>query len=81
MPSTTLKLNDLTPHARARTHTHTHTHSLTHAHTHTHVHIQVMKGYLGEPDKTAECVTDDGWLLTGDIAKVRDIILNGLLGC
>ena len=40
-----------------------------------------MKGYLGEPDKTAECVTDDGWLLTGDIAKVCDIILNGLLGC
>ena len=30
---------------------------------------QVMQGYLGLPEKTRECITDDGWLLTGDLAK------------
>ena len=33
---------------------------------------QVMKGYLDLPDKTAECLNDDGWLLTGDIAKMDE---------
>jgi long-chain acyl-CoA synthetase len=30
----------------------------------------VMRGYRGQPDKTAETMTDDGWLLTGDIAEI-----------
>src|SRR5262249_30375775 len=29
----------------------------------------VMKGYLGEPQKTAEVIRD-GWYVTGDIAKI-----------
>ena len=29
---------------------------------------QVMKGYLDEPDKTRDCLSDDGWLRTGDVA-------------
>lgn len=32
---------------------------------------QVMKGYWGRPDATAETITD-GWLHTGDIAKVDE---------
>ena len=31
---------------------------------------QVMQGYLDLPDKTRECLTEDGWLMTGDIAKI-----------
>ncbi|SFS21795.1 AMP-binding protein [Yoonia litorea] len=31
---------------------------------------QIMQGYLNRPDATAETVTPDGWLRTGDIAKV-----------
>ncbi len=31
----------------------------------------VMKGYLGRPDKTAE-VLNDGWYTTGDIASMED---------
>lgn len=31
---------------------------------------QVMKGYWNDPEKTAETITSDGWLKTGDIATV-----------
>jgi 4-coumarate--CoA ligase len=30
---------------------------------------QVMLGYLDDPDKTAECLTESGWLRTGDVAR------------
>jgi len=30
---------------------------------------QVMLGYLDEPDKTKECLSDSGWLRTGDVAQ------------
>jgi len=30
---------------------------------------QVMKGYHNRPDETADVMTKDGWLVTGDIAK------------
>eukprot|EP00939_MAST-03C_sp_MAST-3C-sp1_P004657 g4657.t1 len=33
---------------------------------------QVMRGYLNEPDKTAECLDADGWLSTGDIARADE---------
>jgi 4-coumarate--CoA ligase len=29
---------------------------------------QVMIGYLNDPDRTAECLSDSGWLRTGDVA-------------
>ncbi|WP_354699379.1 Long-chain-fatty-acid--CoA ligase FadD15 [Paraconexibacter sp. AEG42_29] len=32
----------------------------------------VMRGYRGQPEKTAETMTDDGWLKTGDIAEISD---------
>ncbi|MGQ0624036.1 MAG: AMP-dependent synthetase/ligase [Sporichthyaceae bacterium] len=32
----------------------------------------VMKGYRGDPERTAEAVDADGWLHTGDIATVDD---------
>ena len=32
----------------------------------------VMKGYRGEPEKTAETIDADGWLQTGDIATIDD---------
>ncbi len=50
---------------------------------------QVMKGYLGRADETAKTLTDDGWLHTGDVAKMdedgyffivdrmKDMILSG----
>ncbi len=31
---------------------------------------QVMKGYLNLPDETANMIVEDGWLRTGDIARV-----------
>jgi len=32
----------------------------------------VMRGYRGQPDKTAETMSDDGWLMTGDIAEIDE---------
>lgn len=33
---------------------------------------QVMQGYLNNPTATAETITPDGWLRTGDIARMDD---------
>lgn len=33
---------------------------------------QIMKGYLGRPDATAETITQDGWLKTGDVAVIDE---------
>ncbi|MCO5159327.1 MAG: long-chain fatty acid--CoA ligase [Aquamicrobium sp.] len=32
----------------------------------------VFHGYWNKPDKTAETVTEDGWLKTGDVGRVED---------
>jgi long-subunit acyl-CoA synthetase (AMP-forming) len=32
----------------------------------------VMKGYRGDPEKTAETIGADGWLATGDVAVIDD---------
>ncbi len=33
-----------------------------------HVVFSITKGYLDDPDKTAECLSESGWLRTGDVA-------------
>ncbi|WP_084040476.1 AMP-binding protein [Demequina sp. NBRC 110053] len=33
---------------------------------------QVMAGYWNKPEETAAVITDDGWLLTGDVATMDD---------
>lgn len=33
---------------------------------------QVMRGYWQRPDETAKILTEDGWLLTGDIATIDE---------
>jgi long-chain acyl-CoA synthetase len=33
---------------------------------------QVMKGYWNQPDDTKKVITKDGWLLTGDVARVDE---------
>ena len=50
---------------------------------------QVMKGYLNKPDETAKTLTEDGFLCTGDVAKmdeqgyfyivdrIKDMIISG----
>lgn len=32
---------------------------------------QVMHGYWNRPDATEECLDDEGWFRTGDVAKVQ----------
>ena len=36
------------------------------------VAVIISKGYLDDPDKTAECLSTSGWLRTGDVAHYDD---------
>jgi acyl-CoA synthetase (AMP-forming)/AMP-acid ligase II len=31
-----------------------------------------MRGYWNDPDRTAETLSPDGWILTGDLGRMRD---------
>ncbi len=33
---------------------------------------QLMKGFLGKPEETAQVIADDGWFRTGDLGKVDE---------
>lgn len=33
---------------------------------------QIMRGYRGRPDQTAEAIDTDGWFHTGDVARIDD---------
>jgi fatty acid CoA ligase FadD36 len=40
----------------------------------------LFDGYLAQPDKTAESMTDDGWFRTGDIAVIDDHGFHRMVG-
>jgi acyl-CoA synthetase (AMP-forming)/AMP-acid ligase II len=52
-----------------------------------------MQGYLDDPDATAETITEDGWLKTGDIGiftkagylritdRIKDMFISGGFNC
>ena len=40
----------------------------------------LFNGYLGQPEKTAECWTDDGWFRTGDLAVVDPVGYHRIVG-
>ena len=55
--------------------------------------FNVMQGYLDDPDATAETITEDGWLKTGDIGiftkagylritdRIKDMFISGGFNC
>ena len=40
----------------------------------------IMKGYFGNEEATAETMTDDGWLMSGDIGKIDDDVFVYITG-